>query len=210
MYKEAKKESNKERKKKLKVEKAGPSGTGKRMGKLAQAMEVLSPKDASYLDKLLTKDGATGIIDYISNLEVDKAASALALEEASDFQKGLEIKRLGVGAQMMVDTATNVIEKAHDKGVTFTPAWYDRLGYEGDCPGVQPHTAASQISRQSTLSQLEALHDVYEGMVVPMARARWPRKFLPGGTMYGQVPGPAELLTPDPTGKKILTTEHEL
>ena len=102
-----------------------------------------------------------------------------------------------------------MIEKAHDKGVTFTPAWYDRLGYEGDGPGVQPHTAASQISRQSTLSQQEALHDVYEGMVVPMVRARWPRKFLPGGSKFGHVLQPAQLLTPDPSGKKILITDHE-
>ena len=110
----------------------------------------------------------------------------------------------------MTDTAQNMIKKAHDKGVVFTNSWYDRLGYEGERPGVQPQTAASQISRQSTLSQLEALHNVYEGMVVPMVRARWPRKFLPGGTMYGQVSGPAELLTPDPSGKKILITDHQL
>ena len=73
MYKEAKKESNKERKKKMKAEQAGASGTGKRLGKLAQAMEVLAPKDASYLENFLTRDGAKGIIDYITNLEVDKA-----------------------------------------------------------------------------------------------------------------------------------------
>ena len=202
MYKEAKKESNKERKKKMKVDKAGPSGTGKRLGKLAQAMEALNPKDASYLENFLTRDGAKGIIDYISTLEVDKATSALALEEASDFEKDLEIKRLKTRIQMMVDTATNVIEKAHDKGVTFTPAWYDRLGYDGDRPGFQLHTAASQVSRQSTLSTHEVEHDVYEGVVVPMIKARWPRKFLPSGSQYGNVPKPDGLLSPMANGRK--------
>ena len=161
------------------------------------------------MEKLLTKDGATGIIDYISQLEVDKATSQVALENAFDEAKDQEIKSLKAKIQMMVDTATNVIEKAHDKEVYFNPAWYDRLGYEGERPGVQPHTAASQISRQSTLSQLEALHNVYEGMVVPMVRARWPRKFLPGGSKYGIVPGPEGLLTPAEPGKKVLITTHE-
>ena len=138
-----------------------------------------------------------------------KATSQVALEQASDFEKDLEIKRLKVRIQMMVDTATNVIEKAHDKGVTFTPAWYDRLGYEGERPGVQPQITASKISHQSSLDTCEALHDVYEGMVVPLRRCRWPRKFLPGGSKYGIVPGPAELLEPAEPGKKILMTEHE-
>ena len=103
-----------------------------------------------------------------------------------------------------------MFEKAHDKGVNFTASWYDGLGsYEGERPGLQPQISASQISRQSTLSQVEALHDVYEGMVVPLVRARWPRKFLPGGSKYGTVPSPAQLLTPDPSGRKILMTEHE-
>ena len=159
---------------------------------------------------MLTKDGATGIIDYISSLEVDKATSQVALGQASDFEKDLEIKRLKVRVQMMVDTATNVIEKAHDKGVTFTPAWYDRLGYEGERPGVQPQTTAPQISHQPSPDTCEVLHDVYKGMVVPLRRCRWPRKFLPGGSKYGIVPDPAELLEPAANGKKAPITDHEV
>ena len=210
MYKEGlKKASASSKRQKVEAGKAAH----KPLSKLGNAVEKLNKEDKSYLEKFLGDgDDAKALIQHIKALEqlqsqVPQLPAAAASQ--SDSGKDDEITNLKRKIQGMEDTACCVIEKAHDNGVKFPVQWLTRLNFAGYVPGPDVADVSSLMSGRSNLSGFEMPHGVYKGVTVSIRQARWPRKYLEGGTKYG-VPCPeSELLELVDEADKIDITSHE-
>ena len=109
----------------------------------------------------------------------------------------------------MEDTACNVIEKAHDKGVVPPPKWLDRLNFTGWAPGPPTDAVSGLLSARSALSSHEYPHAVYKDTFVSYQKVRWPRKYLAEGSKYGTPCPETELLEPLAEHDLIDISTHE-
>ena len=85
-----------------------------------------------------------------------------------------------------------------------------RLNFVGYAPGPDVADVSSLMSGRPNLSGFEMPHSVYKDVTVSIRQARWPRKYLGGGTKYGvpcPEPGLLELVD---EADKIDITSHEI
>ena len=210
MYKEAVKKANASSKKQ-KVE-AGKAAV-KPLSKIGKAVEKLNKEDKSYLEKFLGDAGdAKNLINQIKlweQMESQLPALPPAGASQTDDDKDREINQLKRQIQAMEDTACNVIEKAHDKGVVFPPKWLERLNFTGWVPGPPTDAVSGLLSARSALSTHEYPHAVYKDIFVSYQKVRWPRKYLAEGSKYGTPCPENELLEPLAERDLIDISTHE-
>ena len=185
----------------------------KPLPRIGKAVEKLNKEDKSYLEKFLgDAEDAKNLIQHIKLLEqVQSQLPALPPAGASqtDNDKDREINNLKRQIQAMEDTACNVIEKAHDKGVQFPVQWLTRLNFQGFVPGPPTDAVSGLLSARSALSSHEYPHAVYKDVYVSYQKVRWPRKYLAEGTKYGTPCPDAELLEPLAERDLIDISTHE-
>ena len=210
MYKEAVKKANASSKKQ-KVE-AGKAAV-KPLSKIGKAVEKLNKEDKSYLEKFLGgAEDAKNLINQIKlweQMESQLPALPPAGASQTDDDKDREINQLKRQIQAMEDTACNVIEKAHDKGVVFPPKWLERLNFTGWVPGPPTDAVSGLLSARSALSTHEYPHAVYKDTFVSYQKVRWPRKYLAEGPKYGAPCPEPELWGPVSENELIDMPTHE-
>ena len=210
MYKEGLKQAS-ANSKKQKIQ-AGKAPV-KPLSRIGKAVEQLTKDDKSYLEKFLGDgDDAKALIQRIKLLEQLQSQVPLlpaAGAGPSDDGKDREINDLKRKVQVMEDTACNVIEKAHDAGVKYPVQWLTRLNFQGYVPGPSTDAISGILSHRSNLSAADYPHAVYKDTFVSYQKVRWPRKYLAGGSKYGNECPDSELLEPLPERDLIDISTHE-
>ena len=168
--------------------------------RLLRGLEALKSKEKSFLEEFIDQDGSfKATIEVLKNKDQvveDPRSAQKILQLQGELDKSLQVSNAkNVRIQELETNGCALISLMLSNKIEVLPRFKQCFEYSDESTQMPPGSFAGSSSGHGQADPDAVYpHPLNTDIMVTCNKLRWPLRFLPCGSMYGQTPRPDEML----------------